>query len=100
MGCKTILRKKLITITGIDFFNHLKLVKGMILKLIKEPDNQYGGDAIAVYSGSSKIGYVANSQKTGCWFTLTASQLKYLPYVGYAEYLHFYNGTRHIALLI
>ena len=77
MGCKTILRKKLITITGIDFFNHLKLVKGMILKLIKEPDNQYGGDAIAVYSGSGKIGYVSNSQKTGCSFTFMVSYMLY-----------------------
>ena len=45
----------------------------MILKLIWELDNQYGEDAIAVYSGSGKIGYVSNSQKTGCSFTLMAS---------------------------
>lgn len=93
-------KEKLITITGTEFFNNPKLVKGMRLKLVREPDNQYDEDAIAVYSGSSKIGYVANSQKTGCWFTLMASQLKYLSDVSYAEYLHFYNGTRHIALLI
>ena len=93
-------KEKLITITGTEFFNNPKLVKGMRLKLVKEPDNKYDGDAIAVYSGSRKIGYVANSQKTGCSFTLMASQLKFLPDVSYAEYLYFYNGTRHIALMI
>lgn len=36
----------------------------MKLKLVKEPDNSYDKDAIAVYVGSDKVGYVANSSKT------------------------------------
>lgn len=32
----------------------------MKLKLVKEPDNSYDKDAIAVYIGSDKVGYVAN----------------------------------------
>ena len=93
-------KEKLITIIGTEFYNNPKLVKGMGLKLIRGPDNQYDEDAIAVYSGISKIGYVANSQKTGCWFTLLASQLEYLPDVSYAEYHQYYNGTCHITLMI
>ena len=91
-------KEKLITITGTEFFNYHDLRKGMKLKLVKEPDNIHDKDAIAVYSCDSKIGYVANSQKTACSFTLMASQLKDIPNVSYAEYLQFYNGTRHIAV--
>lgn len=36
----------------------------MKLKLVKEPDNSYDKDAIAVYVGSDKVGYVANSNET------------------------------------
>lgn len=35
----------------------------MKLKLVKEQDNSYDKDAIAVYVGSDKVGYVANSSK-------------------------------------
>ena len=91
-------KEKLITIAGTEFFNYHELRKGMKLKLVKEPDNIHDKDAIAVYLGDSQIGYVANSQKTSCSFTLMASQLKDIPAVSYAEYLQFYNGTRHIAV--
>ena len=91
-------KEKLITIAETEFFNHRRLRKGMKLKLVKEPDNIHDKDAIAVYLDNSKIGYVANSQKTSCSFTSMASDLKDIPQVSYAKYLQFYNGTRHIAV--
>ncbi len=55
-----------ITITGTGFrygMDYLK--KGMIVKLIKEPDNKYDKEAIRVeMKPFGKIGYVANSVKT------------------------------------
>jgi len=93
-------KEKLITITATEFFNHPKFYKGMRLKLIKEPDNPYDKDAIGVYSGSNKIGYVANSQKTCCSFTSLASELKHLPDVSYVEYLYSYDVRHQIALLL
>ena len=91
-------KEKLITITGTESYNHQKLSKGMKLKLVKEPNNIHDKDAIAVYLDNSKIGYVANSQKTCCSFTLMASELKDIPSVSYAEYLQFYNRRAHIAI--
>ena len=45
---------------GCDF-----LKKGMKVKLIKEPDNEYDKEAIRVeLKGLGKIGYVANSPHT------------------------------------
>ena len=51
----------------------------MKLKLVKEPDNSYDKDAIAVYVGSDKVGYVANSSKTNFSKSSMASELKNLP---------------------
>lgn len=92
-------KEKLITITETEFHGSPKLTKGMKLKLVKEPDNEHDGDAIAVYSNGSKIGYVANSKKTCYPFSQMASQLKDIPKISYAEYLHWYNGKSHIAVL-
>ena len=45
---------------GSDFMK-----KGMKVKLIKEPDNEYDSEAIRVeLKGMGKIGYVANSPHT------------------------------------
>lgn len=58
--------KIFITITGTDFeYGSDYLEKGMIVKLIKEPDNKYDKEAIRVeLKPFGKIGYVANSAKT------------------------------------
>ena len=58
--------KIFITITGTDFkYGSDYLKRGMIVKLIKEPDNQYDKEAIRVeLKPFGKIGYVANSVKT------------------------------------
>lgn len=54
------------TITGIDHYYGCDfLEKGMKVKLIKEPDNEYDKEAIRVeVKGLGKIGYVANSPYT------------------------------------
>ena len=58
--------KMFITITGTDFeYGSDYLEKGMIVKLIKEPDNKCDKEAIRVeLKPFGKIGYVANSVKT------------------------------------
>ncbi len=54
------------TLTGMSHYygsNFLK--KGMKVKLVKEPDNEYDKEAIRVeFKGLGKIGYVANSPYT------------------------------------
>lgn len=55
-----------ITITGTDYrFGNAFLEKGQKVKLVKEPDNEFDKEAIAVeVKPIGKIGYVANSYKT------------------------------------
>lgn len=54
------------TITGMNYrYGNEFLEKGMKVKLVKEPDNDYDKEAIAVeLKPLGKIGYVANSTKT------------------------------------
>ncbi len=54
------------TITGMDHYYGCDfLEKGMKVKLIKEPDNEYDKEAIRVeVKGLGKVGYVANSPYT------------------------------------
>lgn len=54
------------TITGMNhYLGSDFLKKGMKVKLIKEPDNEYDKEAIRVeLKGLGKIGYVANSPHT------------------------------------
>ncbi len=92
-------KKELITIAGTYFHKAVKLEKGTRLKLVKEPDNSYDKDAIAVYVGDDKVGYVANSEKTAFSKTSRASDLKYLPDVSDAEYLMYYGDSWHMARL-
>ena len=55
-----------ITITGMQFRHGAEfLERGDVVKLIKEPDNEYDKEAIRVeIKPLGKIGYVANSTKT------------------------------------
>ena len=91
--------KELITIAGTSFHKPVNFKEGMELKLVKEPDNSYDKDAIAVYVGDDKVGYVANSEKTAFSNTSRASDLKYLPNVSYAKYLMKHLNSYHIARL-
>lgn len=54
------------TITGLKhYYGSDFLKKGMSVKLVKEPDNEYDREAIRVeLKGLGKIGYVANSPYT------------------------------------
>lgn len=60
------MKEILFTITGMKhYFGSDFLKKGMKVKLIKEPDNEYDKEAIRVeLKGLGKIGYVANSPYT------------------------------------
>ena len=55
----------LITVSGTNFFKGTDPFKeGVIVNLVKEPDNEHDGDAIAVFLDDEQIGYVANSPYT------------------------------------
>ena len=60
------MRRCFITITGTSMrFGSDFLEKGMEVKLVKEPDNEYDSEAIKVeLVPMGKIGYVANSVRT------------------------------------
>ncbi len=91
--------KELITIVGTSFHKAVEFEEGMELKLVKEPDNSHDKDAIAIYFGDDKVGYVANSKKTTFCKTARASELKNLPNVSYAKYLMKHLNRYHIARL-
>lgn len=54
------------TVTGLKYrYGSDFLKKGMEVKLVKEPDNEYDNEAIKVmFEGLGQIGYVANSTHT------------------------------------
>lgn len=60
------MKKIYFTITGTNFkYGHDFLEKGMLVSLVKEPDNEYDNEAIKIeVPGIGKIGYVANSVHT------------------------------------
>ena len=60
---ENIMKDVLITVTGLSFrYGSDFLKKGMKVKLVKEPDNEYDNEAIRVeLKGLGHIGYVANS---------------------------------------
>lgn len=95
---KEIGSENLITITGTSYCGYPNFNEGMILKLVKEPENEFDGDAIAIYSGEDKVGYVANSPNTVCTMTTSASDLD-IHDVAHAEYLMNYRFEFRIALL-
>ena len=69
-------KSELFTITKRGFKNKVVITSGMPLKLVKEPDNEFDKDAIAVYAQDVKIGYVANKDYTKYELTSSASQLQ------------------------
>ena len=79
---------ELFTITGRNHYRDVKITRGMPLRLVREPDNEFDPDAIAVYAGDSKMGYVANNDYTKHELTSLASQLKdEIPDIAQGEYL-------------
>jgi tetratricopeptide (TPR) repeat protein len=65
----------LINISGGYYYNFTP-TNGMIVKLVKEPENEHDSDAIAVYLDKEKIGYVANSEYTLMDKVKSASKIK------------------------
>ena len=65
------------TIAGCDhYFGSEFMEKGMKVKLVKEPDNQYDKEAIQVkVKGLGKVGYVANSTFTVKGESMSAGRL-------------------------
>jgi hypothetical protein len=65
------------TITGMNhYFGSDFMEKGMKVKLIKEPDNEYDKEAIRVeLKGLGKIGYVANSPYTVIGKSISAGRM-------------------------
>lgn len=65
------------TIAGCNhYFGNEFMKKGMKVKLVKEPDNQYDKEAILVkVKGLGKCGYVANSSFTVQGDTMSAGRL-------------------------
>ena len=81
-------KNELFTITGRHYCKDVQITPGMSLRLVKEPDNEFDPDAIAVYAGDKKAGYVANSDATKSELTSSASQLQSeIPDEVRAEYL-------------
>ena len=66
-----------VTVTGLDFYYGKKPFEiGRILKLVKEPDNEYDSEAISAFLPFiDKIGYVANSTSTVYDGTISAGRL-------------------------
>ena len=66
-----------ITITGLDYrygSEHLK--PDTVVRLVKEPDNEYDSEAIKVMmDGLGQIGYVANSVNTVLGESMSAGRL-------------------------
>ena len=68
--------KTLFTLTGCNHYLGTEFMKrGMRVKLVKEPDNQYDSEAIMVKIDGLKVGYVANSTSTVYKDTLSAGRL-------------------------
>lgn len=96
---KNIGRENFITITGTDFYGDCEFEKGMRLKLVKEDDNEFDGDAVAVYLNDDKAGYVANSSRTACYLTSQARDIQ-IRDVAYVEYMFCFAYKYHIARIL
>ena len=67
----------LITVSGVSFFKGLDpFKKGVILELVKQPDNEHDSDAIAIFLDGEQVGFVANSQFTLVDGVKSASDIK------------------------
>lgn len=66
-----------VTITGLNhYYGQKPFEVGRVIKLIKEPDNEYDNEAIVAFLPFiDKIGYVANSTSTVYQGTISAGRL-------------------------
>ena len=95
-------KSELFTITGRDHYkNKVDLTPGKPLRLVREKNNKFDRDAIAVYAEGKKIGYVANSDYTKFEGSSSASKLKdKIPDVAQGEYLVYLNRYAEIQFSI
>ena len=67
----------LITVSGTNFFKGTDPFKeGVVVNLVKEPDNEHDSDAIAIFLDDEQVGYVANSPYTLIEGVKSASEIK------------------------
>lgn len=92
----------LINVTGTGFYHGIEPFKeGVILDLIREPDNEHDSDAIAVLIDGEKVGYVANSDYTVIDEVKSAREIKNMfTDSAKAEFLFVYLNELIIARLI
>ena len=71
------MEKMYFTITGTCFYHGKDFFeKGMTVKLVKDPDNEYDKEAIRVeLEGLGLVGYVANSPRTVVGESFSAGRL-------------------------
>ena len=77
MGGSFMEKTYFVTITGLNHYYGQKPFEiGRVIKLIKEPDNEYDNEAIVAFLPFiDKIGYVANSTNTVYQGTISAGRL-------------------------
>ncbi|WP_405268635.1 HIRAN domain-containing protein [Methanobrevibacter sp.] len=69
----------LVTVSGTNFFKGTDpFEEGVIVNLVKEPDNEHDSDAIAIFLDDEQVGYVANSPYTLIEGVKSASEIKSL----------------------
>lgn len=69
----------LITVSGTHFFKGIDpFMKGVILNLVKQPENEHDSDAIAIFLADEQVGYVANSPYTLIEGVKSASEIKFI----------------------
>lgn len=72
-------KDKLICVSATQFYeNFSPFKKGVMLDLVKEPENEHDADAIRVEANGKTVGYVANSSYTLIDEAKSASQIKNL----------------------
>jgi hypothetical protein len=77
MGGSFMEKTYFVTITGLNhYYGQKPFEVGRVIKLIKEPDNEYDNEAIVAFLPFiDKIGYVANSTSTVYQGTISAGRL-------------------------
>lgn len=69
----------LITVSGTNFFKGTDpFKKGVVVNLVKQPDNEHDSDAIAIFIADEQVGYVANSPYTLIDGVKSASEIKFI----------------------
>jgi hypothetical protein len=89
-----------IVISGTNHYQYFKpFHKGVIMDLVKEPDNKHDKDAIRVEINGETVGYVANSEWTLINETKSATEIKNMQSTN-AEFLFIILDCYVVAKLI